>query len=165
MYDARLENNLILVDIVATMGDYTSLQPDIDEAKVKAAENIAQNLDIKKVLGQVNLDRCISPQTDEDDQLRELIIPALCWFTYYRLLKLFPGVYTDGGYVVEEGAEGKGETHRVAKEAQSVAEQFLQEAVEFIQAEDEITGEDTVEEEKSTSGIRVFGGEERRASN
>jgi hypothetical protein len=57
MYDSRLENNLILVDIVSTMGDYTSLQPDIDEAKVKAAENIAQSLDIKKVLGQVNLQR------------------------------------------------------------------------------------------------------------
>lgn len=163
MYDAKLENQLIITNIVDTMVDYVSLQPDIDEAKVKAACIVAQKIDIDRVIGKVNVQRCISPETEADDELLDLIIPTLCYFTYARLLKMFPGTFTDSGYVVESEAVDTKTAKSLANEMSSIAEVFLTAVVEFLKEED--PNDEAVSDENINPRIRVFGGKERRASN
>lgn len=167
MFNPRLENELIVSDIVQTMLDYVPIQEDIDETKVKSAANIALKVDIKRIIKQDNLNRCIDPQTEEDENLLELVIPAYCWFTYARLLKHFQGVFTDGGFEIDEGATDKNTAKREASEASSVAEIFLTDVIEFLKTEEEANGvsEGGVDETKMTPSIRVFGGREARASN
>lgn len=162
MYNPILENQLIVVGIVDAMQDYCSIQANIDESKVKAAALIAQRLDIRRVIKEDNFQRCLDPQIESDHQLRELIIPALCYFTYARCLKLFHGVLTDGGYVIESEATDRGAAKAVANDMITIGEAFLQEAVDFIKSEDKQT---TVTQQSMTPSIRVFGGEEYRASN
>lgn len=163
MYNVNLENQLILVDIVDRMGDYVSLQPDIDESKVKAASIIAQNIDVQRVIGEANVQRAISPQDAADEALKELLIPAICYFTYSRLLKMFQGVMTDGGLVVEEEATNTDISKSVSNEHAAVAEVFLQRAVDYLKEEDQ--NDENVKEDLITPRIRVFGGKENRASN
>lgn len=162
MYNPILENQLIITGIVDAMQDYCSLQVDIDESKVKAAALIAQKVDIKRVIKEENLQRCIDPQTEVDYKLKDLVIPALCYFTYARCLKHFHGVMTDGGYVIEGEASSKDITKSIANDMIAVGEVFLQEVVDFLQAE---AGPVEVTQESMTPRIRVFGGEENRSSN
>ncbi len=92
MYKAVTENQLIISDIASVMSDYTSIQIDIDERKVKAAALVAQRIDIKRLVNQSVLDRLIDvgqEYSDTDQQLLELIIPPLCYYTYYRCLLMF----------------------------------------------------------------------------
>lgn len=162
MYSAANENTLIIVDIVDTMVEYTSIQPDIDENKMKAAEKVAQQLDIGRVIGAANVSRCIEPQDEDDDKLRELIIPPLCYFTYMRALKMFQGVLTDGGYTTETEASDLNSAKSQANNFQSIAEAFMEPVMEFLNGE---SNTDVVPLEEPTPRIRVFGGEENRASN
>lgn len=161
MYNARLENQLMIVGIVDAMQDYCSIQVNIDESKVKAAALIAQKIDLKRTLKD-DLNRCLDPQTEADLELKELVIPALCYFTYSRCLRLFQGVLTDGGFLIEGEAADKNIARAVANEMSAVAESFLQEAIDFLKLENPNT---EVTEATMTPQVRVFGGEEWRASN
>lgn len=162
MYSANLENQLIVVGIVDALQDYCSIQANIDESKVKAAALIAQKLDIKRVIKEEGLARCIDPQSEADHALRELVIPALCYFTYARCLKHFHGVFTDGGYVVEGEATDHGAAKSIANDMMAVGEAFLKEATDFMKLEEKPV---IIDESQITPRVRVFGGEEYRSSN
>ncbi len=59
MYNVNLENRLISSDIDDIMQDYVSIQLDIDNTKIKAAALVAQEMDIKRTIGAVNLERVV----------------------------------------------------------------------------------------------------------
>lgn len=166
MYNSKLENQLIYPDIVSVMGDYVGLQEDIDERSVKAAQLMAQNLDIKRIIGKDNLDRVIEVEGEEiegaDLELKELLTPSLCYYTYSRLLLNFQGTYTDSGYSNDELAATINEAKSVANQMKSAAEASMIFVTEFLKEEDSDTEADA---EKLTPNIRVFGGVENRASN
>lgn len=163
MHDVNLENSLILTDIVDAMQDYTSIQIDIDETKVKAAELVAQKLDLTRIIGKANVDRCIDPQNTADEELKVLVVPALCYFTYARCLKMFQGTFTESGYTTEVEANDKNVAKSVANEMSTIAETFLQDVVEFL--EEENPSDEAVDKSKINPRIRTFGGKEFRASN
>ncbi len=127
------ENELIVVDIVEALLDHCSIQPDIDSLRVKAAALVAQRVDLKKVMGEENIERCVNPDSDSDEKLKELVIPALCYYTYARLLKMFPGVFTESGYVVGELAASSKVTQGVASEITSIAEVFMTDVLDHLQ--------------------------------
>lgn len=160
MYNSGNENTLIATDIVGVMTDYTPIQPDIDETKIKAAALIAQNMDLTRVIGEDNVARCITPSSDADNALLSLLIPPLCYFTFSRLCRMFPGTFTDSGYEIEEGAVDKGVARSVANEYQSTGEAFLQKVIDFLKAES--PNDENVKQENLTPRIRVFGGKEIR---
>ena len=158
MYNSRLENELIVPDIADAMQDYTSIQLDIDPTKVKAAALAAQKIDISRVIGKENIIRCVEPQTEADDELRELIIPALCYYTYARSLKMFQGTLTDSGYMAEGEALDRNTAKSVANEMNSIAEVYLNDVIEFLAKES--PEEEEEQKSKLTPGIRVVGGKE-----
>lgn len=162
MYNSGLENKLIVVDIVNVMQDYCSIQIDIDETKVKAACNVAQEIDLKKTLKSTNLNRCINPETEADEALKELVIPPLCYYTYARCLSMFPGTFTDSGYTTETEAEDKNVAKSVSNEMHSIAGSFMEAVIEFLEEEDPNTESN---DDELSPNINVFGGEEIRASN
>lgn len=164
MNNIDLENNLIIPDIADRMQDYVPVQLDIDETKVKAAAYIAQTVDLLRVITQANLDRVKNPQNSEDDALKEAIIPALCFFTHSRCLKMFNGTLTDSGYIVSEDAE---RAVKIAKEdadeSYSVAEVFLTKVLDILDGESET--DVNIDRSVMTPKIRVFGGAECKGSN
>lgn len=160
MYNVGNENRLIVEDIAEVMQDYTSIQLDIDPTRVKAAALVAQN-DIKRAIGKANLQRCIEPLTDEDDALKRLIIPPLCYYTYYRCLKMFQGNFTDSGYTTETGAEDRNSAKSVANTYHSIGDTFMMEVFDFLKSEE--PGDVTKVE--LTPRVRVFGGTEFRGNN
>jgi len=163
MLNTTLENQLILIDIADVMADYVSLQLDIDDTKVKAAAIIAQNIDIKRLIGNTNLQRCINPSTSEDNALRDLIVAPLCYFTYSRLIKSFQGTFTDSGYITESESVDRNIAKSTANEMSTIAETLMEEVITFLEAED--SNDTKVKGEDINPRIRVFGGEENRASN
>jgi len=176
MYYGINENSLILPEIADALKDYCSIQFDIDETKCKAAELIAQNIDIKRIIGEDNLNRCIlDPSSTEeipnaDKELRALIIPALCYYTYSRMLLLFHTTFTDSGLTTssDDGAEERNAAKSMAKEVKSVAEAFMVDVIEFLEEEadnDPTISSDKVKRENLVPKIRTFGGGEKRASN
>tara|TARA_R110002020_G_scaffold264087_2_gene478848 strand:+ start:748 stop:1278 length:531 start_codon:yes stop_codon:yes gene_type:complete len=176
MYTGLNENQLILPNIVDALHDYCSIQLDIDETKCKSSQLLAQNIDIKRVIGDTNLQRCIedptgtTPMTDADKQLKALIIPCLCWYTYSRLLLLFHTTFTDSGLISasDDGAEERNAAKSLAKECKGVAESMMFDVLEFLTEEaDADPTIDTTEMDagKLTPSIRVMGGHEWRASN
>jgi len=160
MYRASNENQLMVENIVDVMVDYTSIQPDIDESKVKAACLVAQNIDIKRVIKKDNLERCINPEAEADEDLLSLVIPALCHFTYFRMLKMFPGTLTDSGFIIDKEATDKDVAKEVASHWRATAESFMEDVIDFLDGEND----DDVDSTKKTPQIRVFGGEENRDS-
>jgi len=163
MYNVNLENKLIIVDITSAMLDYVALQSDIDETKIKSAAYQAQVVDIERVIGEENVERARDPQTTEDENLRTALLPVICYFTYARLLKGFQGTYTESGYHLDtESTEAK-EAKKVANEHASIAEVFLQKVIDFL--EDENPDDENVDTAKMHPSIRIFGGQENRASN
>ena len=66
MYSLGLENRLISSDIAEMMQDYVSIQLDIDNTKIKAAALVAQEMDIKRVIGDANLDRVVGLDIYDD---------------------------------------------------------------------------------------------------
>tara|TARA_R110002051_G_scaffold317741_1_gene399256 strand:+ start:430 stop:960 length:531 start_codon:yes stop_codon:yes gene_type:complete len=176
MYSGLNENALILPDIADALKDYCSIQYDIDDGKCKAAALIAQSIDIKRIIGEDNLNRCITDPaateepTTADKELKALIIPALCYYTYSRLLLLFHTTFTDSGLTssTDDGAEERNAAKSMAKEVKSVAESFMVDVIEFLEEEADsdptIDGSD-IKSKNLTPKIRTFGGGERRASN
>lgn len=163
MQDVNLENKLIIVDIADRMLDYVNLQPDIDETKVKSASIIAQRIDIQRVIGAANVQRAIDPQDESDENLKQLLIPTICYFTYARLLKMFQGTYTESGLTIDKEATDIEISKKVANETSSVAEAFLVDVVDFL--EEENSDDENVDATKIHPNIRVFGGQENRGSN
>ena len=166
MLDSSLENQLIYPDIADLMIDYVSMQPDIDERRVKAACIIAQNIDIERIIGEDNLLRIIETDeheaVDADEELKNLILAPLCYYTYSRLLLSFQGSYTDSGYGNEELVAARNEAKSVSKEMKSVGEAFMQKVIKFLDSE---SPSSKIDEGKLSPKIRVFGGEECRGSN
>ena len=166
MYNANLENQLIIPDIANAMVDYVSIQLDIDESKVKAACIVAQNIDIKRIIGKDNLERCIGQDTETpsaDQELKALIIPPLCYYTYSRLLLMFQGVFTDSGYALESTeTEPRNAAKSVSKEMKGIAETLMIEVTDFLKLESPGTEPSS---SKLTPRVRIFGGKENRASN
>tara|TARA_R110000796_G_scaffold154621_1_gene271318 strand:- start:5909 stop:6409 length:501 start_codon:yes stop_codon:yes gene_type:complete len=166
MYNVDLENQLIFPDIADRMVDYVSIQVDIDERRIKAASLIAQRVDIERIIGEANVVRCITVEdeelTDADEDLRELLVAPLCYYTYSRLLLSFQGNYTDSGFTNEQLAASRNEAKSVSKEMKSVAEVFMKKVITFLEYE---TPTLKIDETKLTPKIRVFGGKERRSSN
>tara|TARA_R110002020_G_scaffold373068_1_gene584505 strand:- start:1012 stop:1542 length:531 start_codon:yes stop_codon:yes gene_type:complete len=176
MYTGLNENQLILPNIVDALHDYCSIQLDIDETKCKSAELLAQNIDIKRIIGEDNLNRCIedptgeNEMTDLDKQLKALVIPALCWYTYSRLLLLFHTTFTDSGLVSaqDDGAEARNAAKSLSKECKGVAESMMLDVIEFLEEEadeDPTIDKTKFDQEKLTPRIRTFGGVEWRGSN
>lgn len=169
MYNPENTKKLVIVDIARAMQDYCSIQPDIDPTKMQAAELVAQNIDLVRLIGRDNVARCIDPVNLEtepseiDIELRQLVVVALCYYTYSRLLKMFPGTFTDSGYVVEEGAASKALLGNTAAEYYTIAETFMKDVMEFLKLENPAT--EKVKEMNLTPNVRTFGGNERRASN
>lgn len=170
MYNPDNTKKLVIVNIAQALIDYVSIQPDIDQSKIQAAELVAQRVDLQRLIGKVNVDRCIDPDNitpgpppPADLALRELVIPALCYYTYSKLLRMFPGTFTDGGYVIEKESSDKGVTANVSNEYASIGDTFMEDVFAFLKAE---TPDDkTVKPENLTPSIRTFGGKEYRASN
>jgi hypothetical protein len=167
MYNASLENRLISSDIASIMGDYVSMQMDIDEAKIKAASLVAQEIDISRVITKANLDRVVNLNNNKsipeaDLALRELILAPWCYYTYARCLTMFQGTFTDSGYAVETEALGINAAKSVAAEMKSIGDTFMLLVTEFLEAEDPETKAD---DRKLSSRIRTFGGQENRSSN
>jgi hypothetical protein len=176
MYYGINENALILPEIADALRDYCSIQYDIDEGKCKAAELIAQNIDIKRIIGADNLKRCIIDptgiivQTTADKELTALIIPPLCYYTYSRLLLMFHTTFTDSGLVsaTDDGAEARNAAKSMAKEVKSVAESFMLDVIEFLEEEadeDPTKNTNDIKSENLSPKIRSFGGRENRGSN
>ena len=161
MYNSGLENQLIVVDIADIMQDYVSLQPDIDEGKLKAAAIIAQKIDIQRLIGKDNVQRAIEPQDEADNNLKGLLIPPLAYYTYSRLLKGFQGTFTDGGFTTETEADNRNSAKSVANEMHSIGDVFMQEVSDFLKAE---SPEEEIDKTKLAPNVRVFGGKESRES-
>ena len=78
---------------------------------------------------------------------------------------MFNGTLTDSGYVVSEDAErGAKQASKDADESYSVAEVYLELALDFLDAETP-TASDDIDRTTLTPKIRVFGGQENRGSN
>ncbi len=163
MYNSGLENNLISPDIADIMQDYCSIQLDIGDTKLKMSATVAQNIDIKKVIGKANLQRCIEPQTNEDMELRELVIPTWCYYTYYRTITVGQGTLTESGYVIEEGAASLSTAKAVANQIKSIAEDYMGEVISFLTENG--SSEKAEMEKKNAPRIRTMGGVERRGNN
>lgn len=166
MYNSNLENKLISPDIRDLMSDYVSMQLDIDDTKIKAAALVAQELDIARVVQRVNLDRVIGLDEEtadpQDWELRELIIAPWCYYTYARCLLMFQGTFTDSGFAVESEAEARNAAKSVSNEMKSIGDTFLQKVIDFLQEE---APSSDVSNDKLSTRVRVFGGQENRASN
>lgn len=168
MYSAGLENKLISSDVSEIMQDYVSIQLDIDNTKIKAAALVAQEMDLKRIIGSVNLNRVVGLDIyDEtiaaaDLSLRELILAPWCYYTYARCLSMFQGTFTDSGFATEAEAASKDAAKSVANEMRGIGDTFMIPVVEFLELEDPDT---VADDAKLTPRIRSFGGKENRASN
>lgn len=165
MYNSFAENELIIPDIADVMADYTSIQLDIDERKIKAALLVAQRVDVKKIIGKANIDRVTRQEddaSDADKALLQSLIPPLCYYTYARCLLMFQGVLTDSGYIVEgeNEAETLNNARSQAKQIKGVAEDLMQDVIEFLEKENPSNTD--VDSSKLTPRVRVFGGKESR---
>ncbi len=165
MYSSNLENQLIIVDIVDALQDRVSIQIDIDETKVKAAELVAQQLDLKRLIGADNVKKCLEDDDNFNEELRELVIPALCYFTYARCLKMFQGTFTDSGFMTEGEALDKNTAKAVSNEMSSIAETFMEDVIDWLEEQDEDDPQVDEARENLNPRIRTFGGEEWRATN
>lgn len=167
MYSIPNESKLIRTDIVDLLQDYASVQLDIDETRIKAAALVAQDIDIERVVGSEIVNQFIGTYSVEDipNELKDVylnILPAWCYFTYSRLLLMFHGSLSDSGFVVEEGAAERNLAKSVSKEHRGVADFYLEKAISFIPESSLSKG---TKSQKTTPGIRVFGGKEYRSSN
>ena len=162
MYDIRLEEQLLFPDIADRLSDYVGIQLDADDTRIKSASLMAQNLDIKRIIGKDNWLRCFEEQETFDEIFYELVTPALMYYTYARLIKLFQGNYTDSGYAIEAEVESLSAVKSASHDYMAVAETYMQEVIQFI--EDEKT-EINIEPQQFIQRVRSFGGQEKRASN
>lgn len=166
MYRGINEVKLLRPDIADLLQDYTSIQLDIDDKRVKSAALIAQNIDIERVIGKGVLSRfvCVdeSELSDEDRCIYEYLIPAWCYFTYSRLLLMFHGSFSDSGFEIDSEGTDRNIAKSVSKEHKSVAEHYMEKVIECLPSTD---CEKVQQKNKLTPRVRVFGGKENRASN
>ena len=149
-------DNLIASNVADLLQLYVSIQSDIDDQKVKASAQMAQDKYLLPIIGRDNLDRCITPLNADDHELRDLILRPYCLYTYVELLTGFLGIFTDGGYVVEENAMDKASVKATADHHLANAEILMNNVIFFLK-EDETIDADT----KATKPrIRIIGGEE-----
>ena len=165
MYNPQNELALLLPDIADRLTDYVGIQLDVDDTRVKAACLVAQDLDVKFVITDDNWDRCFEDTNDNEDveyseDLYDLVVPTLCFFTYARLVAMMQGNYTNSGLTVEEEALSINEARSAAKQYRSIGEAYLQKVVTWLEAEDSST-EATMD--KSILRVRSFGGQERQS--
>ena len=126
MYNVNLENRLITPEIADLMQDYVSLQLDIDNAKIKAAALVAQEIDLTRIISKANVDRIVALDVYDDNAapadltLYNLIIAPLCYYTYSRCLTMFQGTFTDSGYAIETEAESRSGAKEVAGEKRKI---------------------------------------------
>ena len=163
MYNPKNELSLLLPDIADRMTDFVGIQLDVDDTRVKAACLVAQDLDIALVITNDNWNRCFEEvggvaNDNYSEDLHELIIPVVCFFTYARLVAMMQGNYTDSGMSVEEGALSINEAKSAAKQYRAIAESYLGKVVTWL-AEENPSTEATME--KSVLRVRSFGGDER----
>ncbi len=165
MYNPQNELSLLLPDISERLTDYVGIQLDVDDTRIKAAALIAQDLDIKLVITDDNWDRCFEDTNDNEDveyseDLYDLVVPTLCFFTYSRLVQHMQGSYTDSGMTVEEGALSMNEAKSASKQYRAIGESYLGKVVEWLEDENSAT-EATMD--NSVLRVRSFGGQERNS--
>lgn len=165
MYNPELELSLLLPDIADRLSDYVGIQLDVDDTRIKAACLVAQDLDIKFVITNDNWDRCFEDTNENEDveyseDLYKLVIPALCYFTYSRLVSMMQGSYSDSGMSVEAGALSIGEAKSASKQYRAIGETYLGKVVDWLEGEDTTT-EATMD--KSILRVRAFGGSEQNS--
>lgn len=158
MYNPENENRLLLPDISDRLEDYVGISRDADDTKIKAASLIASDLDIAFVITEENFQRCYEDDENYSEELFNLVVPALCFFTYSRLVELFQANYTDSGLATEEGTLSNDEVKAASKRYRSVGEAYLQKVVKWLADEDSNTDATM---DKSILRIRSFGGNER----
>jgi hypothetical protein len=169
MYNPDNTKKLIIIDIAQVLIDYTSIQCDIDSSKIHAAELAAQTMDLKRLIGADNVKRCLDPSLlsptppNSDLELRELVIPALCYYTYSRCLLMFPGTFTDGGYIIDKEASDKNVTINASNTYASLGDAFMEDVFKFLKTES--PNDTEIKPENLTPSIRTFGGNEFRATN
>jgi len=157
MYNPSNELKLLLPDISDRMTDYVGIQLDIEDTKVISASIVAQDLDIKSVITKYNWERCFEENENYSEELYDLIIPALCFLSYARLVSQYQISVTDSGASVEEGALSVNEAKAASKAYRAVGESYLGLVVDWLEQEDSST-EATMD--RSVQRIRSFGGEE-----
>ena len=139
MYNPELENSLLLPDIVDRLQDYTGIQLDADDTRIKASCIVAQDLDVKIPIGKDNWKRCFDYSDNYSEDLFELVVPSLCFFTYARLISMMQGAYTDSGMTVEDGSLSIDEAKSASKQYRAIGESYLTEVVDFLKNEDNST--------------------------
>tara|TARA_R110002050_G_scaffold110487_1_gene222792 strand:- start:1223 stop:1753 length:531 start_codon:yes stop_codon:yes gene_type:complete len=162
MYNSKLENSLLLPDISSRLTDFVGIQLDVGDTRVKSACLIAQDLDVKKVIGADNWQRCFEDDENYSEDLFDLVVPALSFLTYSRLVALMQGNYTDSGMSVEEGALSIDEAKSASTQYRAIGESYLGEVVDFLKAENPSS---SASMDKSVLRIRSFGGDEGRGTN
>lgn len=158
MYNSQLENQLIILDIEDVMQDFVPIQFDIDPTKLKAAQKLAIDLELTKFIKQEHIDRCIDQDdpSEADTKLLNLIVPALCHFTYEKCLSYFQGSLYNSGYSEEENAKTRAEAKSAASQANSFGNQYMTKVVEFLEAEN--PSEEKVVDSSPT--VEAIGGQE-----
>lgn len=164
MFDPRNENRIITHDVVQTLRDYVGVQPDINEQKIKAGWLIAQDLDVMRVIGIDPIKRCLEPKNDADEMLKFIVLQACSFFCYARLLKMFQGMLTEGGFHIEKEATDRNTAKSTASEFEATGASYLKAVISFLEDENPKLKEKDLDA-KLTPTVRVFGGREYRASN
>lgn len=162
MYDIKLEDQLLFPDIGDRLSDYVGIQLDADDTRIKSACLMAQNLDIKRIIGKEYWDKCFEGNEEFNEEFFDIVTPALMYYTYARLIKLFQGNYTDSGYSIEGEVESLQATRTASKDYMAIAEVYMQEVISFIEGEKK---ELQIQPEEFIQRVRSFGGKENRASN
>jgi len=155
------EDSIIVEDVVATMEDYVSIQPDIDDTKIKSAWLVAQKIDMKRSISDEMWNKVLEPHNPTDEALKYLVVQATCYFCYYRCLKMFQGTFTDSGFEIEQQATDRNTAKSIANEFYSIGEVFLKDVLSYIEEKYGVSTADA--QENLTPRIRVFGGEENRS--
>lgn len=164
MYSSENENDLIVTDVVQVMLDAVGLQQDINEVKCKNSWLIAQEVDMERILDKSTFDRCRTPLTEQDNKLRRLVLKALSFYAYARLLKGNQGVFTDGGYTVEKEATNINATNSVYNYHYSLGDVYMTKIIDFLKLENPQL-DNTKLKTKLVPRIRKVGGREHRGSN
>ena len=158
MYNPQNELKLLLPDIADRLTDYAGIQLDVDDTRIKSACLVAQDLDVKSTITEDNWNRCFSEDNSYSEELFDLVIPALCFFTYARIVSMMQGSYTDSGMTVEEGAISINEAKSAAKQYRAIGESYLGKVVTWLEDEN---GSTEATMDNSVRRVRSFGGEER----
>ena len=162
MYNSNLENELIIYDIENVLQDFCPIQFDIDGRKLKASQKLAIDLELTKFISKADIDRCIEQDedtaSDADKNLLQLIVPALCHFTYEKVLTYFQGSLYEAGYSTEnENTASRSEAKNAASQANAFGNQYMTLVVDFLKTENQNT--EATKESKRPS-VSAIGGKE-----